>query len=942
MPFVAAPLAGSFLTNIALNLAISFALGAITKKFSSPKTPDAPAFSSESVDRRHILRSPIAPRRGIYGEVLVSGSLVYAETTGASTEFLHLVVAVAGHEVEEIGDVWLGDAKVGSLDATGVVIDGTFAKDGDGWHVRIRKHLGASNQVAETFLVSESSRWTAAHQGRGVAYVYIRLKWTEEQGSNLFPSGVPTPTFVVKGKSDLFDPRDSSTGYSNNAALCVLDYLRGSHGYGATDGEIDMDSFKAAANTCDELVSVPDGNGGTTTQKRYTCNGTYTREQNRGEIMEDLLSSCGGVLVERQGIWHLFVAEAGTAIRAALTEDDLRGPIKVRPKAPRRDLFNAVRGTFADKADRWQLKDFPPMKSATYKAQDGGEEVFRDVEYPYTTDVYIAQRLAKIELERHRRQIIYEAPVKLSALDVTVWDVVPWTIGHLGWVDKDFRVLDWEFSATGGINLLMQEEDPASYSWVPGDATEISSVATTNLPSPAVVSAPSDLQLDSGNAQLFVAADGTVKNKIFATWTPPLDVFVTGFKVQYRRSSSEVWLDGGAPPVSSPYATVTDAEEGVAYDVRVRSINGIGARSGWLRTNGHVVVGKTAPPDDVPWFDMNGTEVRWGEVTNKDLAGYALRSQAGVNFDYGTATPLHDGVLRHCPHELPIQLSGVTTLLIVAVDTSGNVSAEPASVVVNLGDAPVANVVITQDEHGGGFPGTITGATVDGGTGDLVSDPITPLMWPADRDVELMWAPERGGDLMWPVAQYEAVTYEWTVPVAESTPAAKLEVALAVTAPVWVLEYRHSSLDLMWPEDADVDLMWPASRDTEIMWPKTDWKPWPGSVVVSAGADYEFRLTIPNTDSETRVTALSVTIDVPDRNAHLGSVAIAGAGTRLALPGAAWNVVTGVQLTVSDDGGSARLARVLDYDAALGPLVETLTIADAAVAGTVVADIQGY
>jgi hypothetical protein len=42
---------------------------------------------------------------------------------------------------------------------------------------------------------------------------------------------------------------------------------------------IDDTAFQAAANTCDEAVTVPDGAGGTTTQARYTCDGVVNVDQ---------------------------------------------------------------------------------------------------------------------------------------------------------------------------------------------------------------------------------------------------------------------------------------------------------------------------------------------------------------------------------------------------------------------------------------------------------------------------------------------------------------------------------------------------------------------------------------------------------------------------------------------------------------------------------------
>lgn len=90
----------------------------------------------------------------VYGEVRKGGVVTFLETTDRigykvfKDDFLHQVIVLAGHEVEEIGDIYLNDEVV-TLDANGFVT-------GDRWKslIRIKKHLGAPNQVADPDLVA--------------------------------------------------------------------------------------------------------------------------------------------------------------------------------------------------------------------------------------------------------------------------------------------------------------------------------------------------------------------------------------------------------------------------------------------------------------------------------------------------------------------------------------------------------------------------------------------------------------------------------------------------------------------------------------------------------------------------------------------------------------------------------------------------------------------
>ena len=87
---------------------------------------------------------------------------------------------------------------------------------------------------------------------RGRCYTAFRLFYQKD----LFPS-MPQIDALVRGKL-LLDPRTGLTKWSDNAALCIFDYLRGTDGWqmGIAPAEISSASFIAAANACDEQVQT--------------------------------------------------------------------------------------------------------------------------------------------------------------------------------------------------------------------------------------------------------------------------------------------------------------------------------------------------------------------------------------------------------------------------------------------------------------------------------------------------------------------------------------------------------------------------------------------------------------------------------------------------------------------------------------------------------------
>ena len=262
-PIVLALVAGQTITAAMVMSAIfqsivSFALSSIASsvfgKSSAPQQQDQGSFQAQASGRLHTVRSAVATRKLAYGEFMTSGPLVYAETTsppgGNENNYLHMVIAVAPRLIASFEETWFGDEKVGALDVDGNVTTGRFAG-----YARIKYHLGATDQVADADLVAESAgKWTADHRLLGIAYVYVRLKWSQ----SVWPGGIPNVKCLIRGH-ELYDPRDGGTRYTNNWRLVMRDYLvlpATSGGLGASTSEVNDTEASASANVCDERVAM--------------------------------------------------------------------------------------------------------------------------------------------------------------------------------------------------------------------------------------------------------------------------------------------------------------------------------------------------------------------------------------------------------------------------------------------------------------------------------------------------------------------------------------------------------------------------------------------------------------------------------------------------------------------------------------------------------------
>jgi hypothetical protein len=178
---------------------------------------------------------------------------------------------------------------------------------------------------------------------------------------------------------------------------------------------------------------------------RYTCNGTFDTDEKPKDVIGKLLTSMQGKVTYQGGEW-IILPGAYRSPTITLDENDLDGPIKVTSRISRSQTFNAVKGVYINPLDFYQPNDFPPITNATYLSEDQGERIWKDIELPFTTSGSMAQRIAKIELEKARQQITTTWPCKLTAFQVQAGDVVNLSNTRWGWDAKPFEVTNWKFA----------------------------------------------------------------------------------------------------------------------------------------------------------------------------------------------------------------------------------------------------------------------------------------------------------------------------------------------------------------------------------------------------------------------------------------------------------------------------------------------------------------
>ncbi len=443
--------------------------------------------------------------------------------------------------------------------------------------------LGGVSQSALTGLSAAAPQWSSNHKGLGVAY-----SWTRFFNSTKFPQYRSEPRLRadIKGLR-LYDPRqdpayggmgnqsfsdDSTWTYGNNRALVVLNYMMGSFGFGAPAGELDMDSFKAAADVCDETVSIPAvvtnqtgsavpdwydwhtgdrirvdidqqyptyrPNQAGTSQARYEADAIIDPKRGVVENIRALLEEFGWSLSWSNGRHRLVIEDAVSGPVMTFDENTILGGWSVE-RGSRSERLNRVTVEFpnANKNFEEDTVSWPERGSSDYAAflaEDGGRELHTNKSLTTVTDFYRAKAFAEFSVRRSRvGERIRDLKLAPEALLLEPGEVIALDLPEKGYSAPDnlFIVEKTGVSGTLDVSVDLMRYDPLVYGAEAPD-NEPLGPNDDNADAWRDPSAINNLQAVEYHVQ---KADGSVISGIHATWDPPTSgVPVDHIEVKWR------------------------------------------------------------------------------------------------------------------------------------------------------------------------------------------------------------------------------------------------------------------------------------------------------------------------------------------------------------------------------------------------------------------------
>jgi len=578
--------------------------------------------------------------------------------------------------------------------------------------IRISTKLGTSNQTASDQTLTNAFKSSGNYNLNenelfcaGNAYIHTTCRYHPDIYRNI---GIPTFQSKFEGKK-CYDPRTSTTAYTTNPVLHLYDYLTDTnYGVKIDPNLIHTASFSAAANICDENVSISTGG----TEKRYTSNLVLTADQDHRSNINQILSTFVGVLVYCEGKFKVY-AGAWSNPTHSIDESWLNGGIQVVPNESKRDLYNAVKGTYLNTdTDSEDYDEFPKVTSTIYKSQDNNEELISDLNLLGTEGIERAQRLAKIYLQKHRYSETIIMNCNYKALQLSIMDTINFSNEILGYTNKTYRVTSWAMSEDGnGFDITLRHETADVYTWTSGEATIPQNISMLAIPDYNTVPVPSEMTLSEA---LYSTQEGSgIKVKVNGFFDGNKDAFVQEYQVEYKKVEHVGHIIAGR--FQDTKFEILDVEIGV-YEFRVKAINVYGVSSDYS-TATFEVLGLRKPPSTVQNFSIqiinNNANLNWDVSQELDvLVGghYIIKHNTNTSdYSWANSNPIIPNVPGANSSVIAPLLTGV--YLIKSVDSTGNQSTDYSLLDVSVPDLNNLNVVTSQNE-GSSFSGNKTGLVV--------------------------------------------------------------------------------------------------------------------------------------------------------------------------------------------------------------------------------------
>lgn len=474
--FFATPIiAGVTVGSLALTLALSGASYIISAAL-APQAPKAAADQGQKLT----VQQAVPSQRLIYGRALVGGPLFFYE---CKPPYLYLGIVLCSHEIDSVEEVRIGSNPV-VFDGAGNAINSKFNNGTDSL-LQCSIRTGTDSQAIDPILAADFPELPSTFRQRGHATAVLKLNYAGNATNHekYWGVGSPKPYFLVKGMK-VYDPRkashdsaDSTTWeWSDNASLCLANYLTFPKGCNRDWSQIDVAALATAASHDDEQVQLLDG----TFESRYSINGVIDTQAEPAQVVLDLLTANLGKLIWRSGQYTILSGVPRSATWT-LNDDSARGSMDARFSRPSRQDINTVRTVFTAPDREYQTANGPVIQNAAYLAADG-EEHSITITLPYTATHTRAQRIAKATMERARIGKLITRRESIEAIRLSASDIVNVESAFLPSLGMIGEINALKLSPDSlEVEIELEEYSTSIFDWSAATDEQAFSIAPTEL-----------------------------------------------------------------------------------------------------------------------------------------------------------------------------------------------------------------------------------------------------------------------------------------------------------------------------------------------------------------------------------------------------------------------------------------------------------------------------
>ncbi|MHB2265651.1 phage tail tip fiber protein [Aliihoeflea sp. PC F10.4] len=520
------------------------------------------------------------PVGAMFGTGLVKGQRIYYTKWGSGNKFNAEVFALSNGWCDGLEPEVYFYGKRHFLTPVATISNevARYQVSGFGNKLTIRFYDGRPGQQADGRLVSVTtglfgstgSPWKATSTCAGMAYVVVEREFDEE----LFEQGVPELSFILRGLR-LYDPRKDTTvaggsgahrignpatwQFSQNPALQRLNYQLGLRGLiqtrtligeGKSLGQLDLGTYFAAMNVCDQM------RGGKPT---YQAALYVVSDDDHTEVLKEFDDAMAGYGLNRRGLSGVLVGAPQIPV-ATITARDI--PIERAQQIQLRkssfDLYNHLSGQFISKEDQWNPASLKPVYVNADIAADGRTRQTSN-DFLQVSDPDIAQYLLSIRYRQNRKGGSATVPIS-RRLGLRVQEG-EWIVFE----GRTWLIREWQCDESFNITLVLAETGADIYSEAGIEPGPIIIPSTPPF-NPSVLSTVQNFAVEVG---LIEGAPGFQVPALRFTWTPPDDPTITSVRFRYQvgvvPNAADIYEDSTLDVERGEYITTKDVVSGEYY-----------------------------------------------------------------------------------------------------------------------------------------------------------------------------------------------------------------------------------------------------------------------------------------------------------------------------------------------------------------------------------------